>query len=350
VEDHFVYGKGLDHMGLFRKKTERGLSDESGAGQEKSGAVSVDSTSKPSLFQRLRSKLSRTRDGLAGRIDHLFSIRPKIDMETIEDLEQILIESDIGVQQSLSLIRKIKEGLKKKELQDPERIKGLIQEEITKILGIDGQRLNRPEQGPYVIMVIGVNGVGKTTTIAKLAWRFIQQGERVLLAAGDTFRAAAIEQLEIWGQRVGADVVKHQNGADPSAVVFDALKAAESRDAHVVIADTAGRLHTKTNLMEELRKMKRVMGKVIPGAPHDVLLVLDATTGQNALSQARAFHDAVGVTGIILTKLDGTAKGGIVTAIVGELGLPVKLIGIGEGMEDLRDFVPEEFVRALFEQ
>ncbi|MEK6775533.1 MAG: signal recognition particle-docking protein FtsY [bacterium] len=302
------------------------------------------------MFQRLRSKLSRSRDGLTGRIDRLFSVRPKIDMETIEDLEQILIESDIGVQQSLSLIRKIREGLKRKELQDAEKIKGLIREEITKILAGVGQGFNRPEQGPYVIMVIGVNGVGKTTTIAKLAWRFIQQGERVLLAAGDTFRAAATEQLEIWGKRVGADVVKHQSGADPSAVVFDALKAAESRDAQVVIADTAGRLHTKTNLMEELRKMKRVMGKVIPGAPHDILLVLDATTGQNALSQARTFHEAVGVTGIVLTKLDGTAKGGIVTAIVGELGLPVKLIGIGEGMEDLRDFNPEEFVHALFDQ
>jgi fused signal recognition particle receptor len=191
--------------------------------------------------------------------------------------------------------------------------------------------------------------VGKTTTIGKLARRFTQAGEAVLLAAGDTFRAAASEQLEIWGGRVGADVIRHQSGSDPSAVIFDALKAAESRKAGVVIADTAGRLHTKVNLMEELKKMKRVMDKVIPGTPHEVLLVLDATTGQNALSQARIFNEAVGVTGIVLTKLDGTAKGGIVTAIVGELGLPVKLIGIGEGMEDLRDFDPEEFVRALFE-
>jgi fused signal recognition particle receptor len=218
------------------------------------------------------------------------------------------------------------------------------------ILQTNGYALNRPDQGPYVIMVVGVNGVGKTTTIGKLAWRYVQQGEQVLLAAGDTFRAAATEQLEIWGGRVGADVVKHKSGADPSAVVFDALKAAQSRGAQIVIADTAGRLHTKINLMEELKKMKRVMTKVIPGAPHEILLVLDATTGQNALSQAKTFHEAIGVTGIVLTKLDGTAKGGIVTAIVGELGLPVKLIGIGEGMEDLRDFEPEEFVGALFDE
>lgn len=300
------------------------------------------------LFQRLRSGLSRTRDGLVGRIDRLFSVREEIDRDVLEDLEEILIESDIGVQQSLSLIQNLQEELEGRDLKDPAKIRRQIQKAITDILSGNGYALNRPDHGPYVIMVVGVNGVGKTTTIGKLAWRYVQAGEEVLLAAGDTFRAAAAEQLGIWAGRAGAGLVKHKSGADPSAVVFDALKAAVSRGTSVVIADTAGRLHTKVNLMEELKKMKRVMEKVIPGAPHEVLLVLDATTGQNALSQARTFHEAIGVTGIVLTKLDGTAKGGIVTAIVGELGLPVKLIGIGEGMEDLRDFHPDEFVHALF--
>lgn len=311
-------------------------------------AEEEEAPAQPSVFERLSSGLSKTRAGLVGRIDNLFSAGREIDSNTLEDLEEILIEADIGVQQSLSLIAKIQEEMAGKDLKDPGKIKETIRQEIAEILSRNGYILQRPEEGPYVIMVVGVNGVGKTTTIGKLAWRYIQSGDHVLLAAGDTFRAAAMEQLEIWGNRVGADVVKHKSGADPSAVVFDALKAAQSRGAQVVIADTAGRLHTKVNLMEELKKMKRVMAKVIPGAPHEVLLVLDATTGQNALSQAKTFHEAVGVTGIVLTKLDGTAKGGIVTAIVGELGLPVKLIGIGEGMEDLRDFDPEEFVRALF--
>ncbi len=303
----------------------------------------------PTLFERLRSGLSKTRDGFIGRMDRLFSSREKIDGAVLEELEQILIESDIGVQHSMALIGKLEEAIKTRDLDRPALIKGYIRNEILGVLSADGHQLKRPASDPFVIMVVGVNGVGKTTTIGKLARRFTQAGEAVLLAAGDTFRAAAAEQLEIWGGRVGADVIRHQSGSDPSAVIFDALKAAESRKAGVVIADTAGRLHTKVNLMEELKKMKRVMDKVIPGTPHEVLLVLDATTGQNALSQARIFNEAVGVTGIVLTKLDGTAKGGIVTAIVGELGLPVKLIGIGEGMEDLRDFDPEEFVRALFE-
>ncbi|MDX1764500.1 MAG: signal recognition particle-docking protein FtsY [bacterium] len=303
----------------------------------------------PSLFQRLRAGLARTRDGLVGRIDALLAGRSTIDGDTLEALEEILIESDIGVEHAMTLIARIQEQYDKKDLKDPHFIKGYIREELTAILSRQDYHLIRPAQGPLVIMVVGVNGVGKTTTIAKLARRFSEAGESVLLAAGDTFRAAATEQLEIWGKRVGAQVIKHQSGADPSAVVFDALKAADARGSGVVIADTAGRLHTKVNLMEELKKMKRVMAKVMPEAPHEILLVLDATTGQNALSQAKIFHEAVGVTGIALTKLDGTAKGGIVTAIVGELGIPVKLIGIGEGMDDLRDFEPEAFVSALFD-
>lgn len=303
----------------------------------------------PSLFQRLRAGLARTRDGLVGRIDLLLAGRSTIDGDTLEALEEILIESDIGVQQVMTLISRIQDRVEKKDLKDPQLIKGYIRDEITNILSHKNHHLSRPAEGPFVIMVVGVNGVGKTTTIAKLARRFSEAGESVLLAAGDTFRAAATEQLEIWGKRVGADVIKHQSGADPSAVIFDALKAADARGTGVVIADTAGRLHTKVNLMEELKKMKRVMAKVMPEAPHEILLVLDATTGQNALSQAKIFHEAVGVTGIALTKLDGTAKGGIVTAIVGELGIPVKLIGIGEGMDDLRDFEPQAFVGALFD-
>ncbi len=303
----------------------------------------------PSLFQRLRSGLARTRGGLVGRIDSLLAGRSTIDGDTLEALEEILIESDIGVQHAMQLISHIQDRAEKKDLKDPQLIRELIRGELTEILSRQEYQLFRPTEGPCVVMVVGVNGVGKTTTIAKLARRFTEAGETVLLAAGDTFRAAATEQLEIWGTRVGAHVIKHQSGADPSAVVFDALKAAEARGTGIVIADTAGRLHTKVNLMEELKKMKRVMAKVIPDAPHEVLLVLDATTGQNALSQAKIFHEAVGVTGIALTKLDGTAKGGIVTAIVGELGIPVKLIGIGEGMDDLRDFEPEAFVSALFD-
>lgn len=303
----------------------------------------------PSLFQRLRSGLARTRGGLVGRIDSLLAGRSTIDGDTLEALEEILIESDIGVQHAMQLISHIQDRAEKKDLKDPQLIRELIRGELTEILSRQEYQLFRPAEGPCVVMVVGVNGVGKTTTIAKLARRFTEAGETVLLAAGDTFRAAATEQLEIWGTRVGAHVIKHQSGADPSAVVFDALKAAEARGTGIVIADTAGRLHTKVNLMEELKKMKRVMAKVIPDAPHEVLLVLDATTGQNALSQAKIFHEAVGVTGIALTKLDGTAKGGIVTAIVGELGIPVKLIGIGEGMDDLRDFEPEAFVSALFD-
>ncbi len=309
----------------------------------------VETSTAPSFFQKLRAGLSRTREGLVGRIDRLFSVGKKIDADTLEELEEILIESDIGVGNALALIEKIRERIGRKELKDPQIIKECIREDLTAVLAGNGYALKRPESGPCVIMVVGVNGVGKTTTIGKLAHRFTRAGDGVLLAAGDTFRAAATEQLEIWGGRVGAEVVRHQSGADPSAVVFDALKAAESRQVPVVIADTAGRLHTQVNLMEELKKMKRVMAKVVPGAPHEVLLVLDATTGQNALSQARIFHETVGVTGIVLTKLDGTAKGGIVTAITAELGIPVKLIGIGEGMEDLRDFHPEEFVSALFD-
>jgi fused signal recognition particle receptor len=303
----------------------------------------------PTLLQRLRTGLAKSRDGFVGRIDRLLANRTKIDGETLEALEQILIESDIGVQHSLELIETIQARVEKKDLQDPAAIKAYIREELTSVLSNREHHLQRPAEGPFIILVVGVNGVGKTTTIGKLARRFVKDGDSVLLAAGDTFRAAASEQLEIWGERVGAQVIKHQSGADPSAVVFDALKAASSREKSVVIADTAGRLHTKVNLMEELKKMKRVMAKVVPEAPHEILLVLDATTGQNALSQAKIFHEAVGVTGIALTKLDGTAKGGIITAIVGELGIPVKLIGIGEGIEDLRDFDPHVFVQALFD-
>ena len=313
------------------------------------GTVPVTPRPRVSWFARLRAGLAKTREGLVGRMDRLLAGRAVIDEQTLEELEEILIEADLGVEHSLALIEQLRARVTRKDLRDPGGVKECVRDEMLRILSADGRNLAAVDRGPLAIMVVGVNGVGKTTTIAKLAWRYVQAGREVILAAGDTFRAAAVEQLEIWGQRVGARVVKHASGADPSAVVFDALQAAAARGAAVVLADTAGRLHTKVNLMEELKKMKRVMGKVVPGAPHEVLLVLDANTGQNGLAQARSFHEALGVTGIALTKLDGTAKGGIVAAVEGELGLPVKLVGIGEGIEDLRDFEPGEFVRALFE-
>jgi fused signal recognition particle receptor len=255
--------------------------------------------------------------------------------------------SDVGAKASSDIMAVIREKARKGEAKDVDSVKDLLKREMTDLLG-DVQPIATSDNRPYVILAVGVNGVGKTTTIGKLASRFRAQGLSVLLAAGDTFRAAAIEQLEIWSRRADTQIVKHQMGSDPAAVAFDAVTAALSRNTDVVIIDTAGRLHTKSNLMEELRKVRRSVDKALPGAPHETLLVVDATTGQNALRQAELFHEAVGITGIALTKLDGTAKGGIIFAIKKGLGIPVRLIGIGEGIDDLRDFAPKEFVEALF--
>ncbi|HSB31889.1 MAG TPA: signal recognition particle-docking protein FtsY [Candidatus Sulfobium mesophilum] len=299
------------------------------------------------FFERLKEGLSKTKKGFVEKVESIFSGR-QVDEQTLEELEETLILSDVGGNNAAEIVGHLKEKADRGEMREAGSVKDFLKKEMVSMLG-------RPQnvvvfgEKPFVILAIGVNGVGKTTTIGKLASRFREQGYSVILAAGDTFRAAAIEQLEIWAGRGGVQLVKHQSGSDPSAVVFDAIEAAKARGIDVVIIDTAGRLHTKSPLMEELKKVKRVCGKAMAGAPHEILLVVDATNGQNALRQAQMFNEAIGVTGIALTKLDGTAKGGIVFAIKKELNIPVKLIGVGEGIEDLQDFVPEDFVRALFE-
>ena len=291
--------------------------------------------------------LSKTHSYFSQSLERLFQGKKGIDEEMIQDLEEVLITADIGVRGTMNLIDRVQRELTGSQLSDGKAILEQLKEEIYEIVHPNERPLEIPEISPFVIAVIGVNGSGKTTTIAKMARKIIEQGHSVLLVAADTFRAAAIEQLEIWGQRVGADVVKQRQGSDPSAVVYDGLNAAKSRRTDVVIVDTAGRLHTKVNLMEELKKVCRVANKVIPGAPHEILLILDATTGQNGLAQAKLFHEALGVTGIAVTKLDGTSKGGILVAISKELVIPLRYIGIGEGMDDLIEFDARAFVDAM---
>ncbi|CDX02703.1 signal recognition particle-docking protein FtsY [Desulfitobacterium sp. LBE] len=301
------------------------------------------------FFTKLKEGLTKTRDQFVTKVEEILTGRRKIDEELYEELEEVLIRSDVGVNTSFELVEGLRKEVKKRKLQEAEELKIVLQELIAELLG-EEESMNFAEHGPSIFLVVGVNGVGKTTTIGKLAHYFQGEGKKVILAAGDTFRAAAIDQLEVWGQRAGVEVIKQKEGADPAAVAYDALQAAKSRGADLVIMDTAGRLHNKVNLMEELRKVKRVIEREIPGAPHEVLLVLDATTGQNALQQAKLFQEVAGVTGIVLTKLDGTAKGGVVLGIQGEINIPVKWIGVGEGMEDLRPFIPQDFASALFDQ
>ena len=305
---------------------------------------------KDGLFRRLRTGLSRTRSTFSGRMDRLFLGRKEITEDLLDELEEILFTSDIGVATTQELIASMKEKVATKELKDPLKLKSALKDQILSFLDIPEPGVAMPNPGdPLVIMVVGVNGVGKTTTIGKMASQFIASGKKVMLVAADTFRAAAVEQLSIWGERVGAEVVKQKTGSDASAVVFDALTAARARKTDVVLIDTAGRLHTKVNLMDELEKIHRVAGRKISGAPHEVWIVLDATTGQNAISQAEVFHQALGLDAIVLTKLDGTAKGGIVVGISRQLGIPIKFIGIGEQVDDLRPFHGREFVEALFD-
>ncbi len=311
-------------------------------------------TEKPSqgnLFSRLSEKLSKTRETFTYQLDALFLGKKIIDNRLLDDLEEILISADLGVGTTQELLEYTRRKVKRKEMSDPGALKEYLKEKIK--FFITGNEkdatLVMPDKGPFVIMVIGVNGVGKTTTIGKIANKFVNSGNSVLLVAGDTFRAAAVSQLKIWGERNNVPVVSHKDGADPSAVVFDALGIAQAQNVDIVLVDTAGRLHTQDNLMEELKKIKRVMGKKLKGAPHEVMLVLDATTGQNGISQARLFDAAVDVTGITLTKLDGTSKGGIVANICKELQIPIRFIGIGEQMDDLRDFDANDFVNALFQ-
>ncbi len=298
------------------------------------------------FLARLKERLGKTRRSLAAGLEGLFSGQRRIDAELLDELEELLITADIGVQTTTALMGRISE--RKAEIADAEQLKNALKEEILALVGTAAPPPPRDGAKPHVIMVVGVNGVGKTTTIGKLAARYTAAGEKVLIGAADTFRAAAGEQLAIWAQRSGADIVRHRENADPAAVAFDTIEAALARGVDVVLVDTAGRLHTKVNLMAELKKIQRTIDRKLPGAPQEVLLVLDATTGQNALTQARLFQETVGITGIALTKLDGTAKGGIVISICNSLQIPLKYIGIGEKIEDLQDFDPEKFVAALF--
>ena len=299
-------------------------------------------------FQRLRTGLSKTRKNLTGRISALISSKRKIDDELLEEIEEILIQADVGVNTTLNLMDRIREIVQERGMEDSSELEQILKSEMLNILGEEEYAISVDEHSPFAIMVLGVNGVGKTTTIGKLAARYKQEGKRVLVAAGDTFRAAGVDQLDIWCNRAGVELIKGNQGSDPAAVVFDAIHAAQARGVDVLIVDTAGRLHTKKPLMEELAKIGRVMKRELPGSPHEVLLVVDSTTGQNAITQAKMFNETVPITGIALTKLDGTAKGGIVIAIKDEVGVPVKLIGIGQEIDDLRDFSAKDFVEALF--
>jgi fused signal recognition particle receptor len=310
---------------------------------------SLDEVQKPSFLDRMKEAVTRTRENLSERIEEVVSFGKEIDRNTLDDLEATLIGADLGTTTTQEILGKLRDKADRKQIKDVSELKRLLKEEILAILDQANARpVQKVEGTPEVILVVGVNGTGKTTTIGKLSGVFRASGKTVLLCAADTFRAAAIEQLDIWGQRTGTEVIKTKPGGDPSAVLFDALQAATARHTDYVIVDTAGRLHTKTNLMQELDKMRRTAQRIIPGAPHETLLVMDATTGQNGLQQARQFTEAAGVTGIVLTKLDGTAKGGVVVAISRELGLPVRYVGVGEKAGDLLPFNPKDFVDSLF--
>ena len=306
-------------------------------------------TEKPGLFERMKQAVSRTRENLSERIDEVVSFSKEIDRNTLDDLEATLIGADLGSATTHQVLEKLRERADRRQIKDVAELKRLLKEELLAILNAaNTPPVERGAGDAEVLLVVGVNGTGKTTTIGKLAQTFRSEGKTVLMCAADTFRAAAIEQLEVWGQRTGTEVIRTKAGGDPAAVLYDALEAAKARHIDCVIVDTAGRLHTKTNLMAELEKMRRTAQRLIPGAPHEVLLVLDATTGQNGLQQAKLFTDAAAVTGVVLTKLDGTAKGGVVVAIARELGLPVRYVGVGEKAGDLLPFDPKEFVESLF--
>src|SRR5215831_12810808 len=302
----------------------------------------------PNLLDRLKAGIEKTRAGLVDRMEDLLAGRKEIDADLLEELEYTLITADIGPRTSSEILERIRERVDRKMVDDAGELKGLIRQHLLEVLEATDRPMPHVDEPPAVVMVVGVNGSGKTTTIGKLASRYKTEGRSVLLCAADTFRAAAIEQLEIWGERTSTDVVRQKPGADPSAVLFDALQSAKARKVDYVVVDTAGRLHTKENLMAELEKMRRTSTRVVPGSPHEVLLVLDATTGQNGLEQARKFTETSGVTGIVLTKLDGTANGGVVIAIARELILPIRYIGIGEKVDDLLPFDPETFIASLF--
>jgi len=300
------------------------------------------------FFDKLKAGLEKTRKSFTEKIEQLVIGYATIEDELLDDLEAVLLSADVGVPTTTKLMTEIRNGIRNKQINSPDDLKPFLQDKINAMLLSKHHAEPIEYDPPTVMLIVGVNGVGKTTTIGKLANYYHESGKKVLIAAADTFRAAAIDQLEIWGQRASTEIIKHAEGSDPAAVAFDAVQAAKARKVDIVMIDTAGRLHTKANLMEELKKINRVIAKEIPAAPHETLLVLDATTGQNAISQAKLFGDAVALTGVVLTKLDGTAKGGVVIAINNELSLPVKWIGVGEGVNDLRPFAAAEFAAALF--
>ena len=302
---------------------------------------------KVSLFERLKQGLSKAKQGITDRVDQVLKSYTKVDDELIEEIEEILITADVGVETTMDIIDKLTDAIKTKKITDPKDVKGELKLIIEEILTNDNSTLD-VRHSPSIIVMVGVNGVGKTTTIGKLAARYKKEGKKVLIAAGDTFRAAAIDQLEVWANRSGVDIIKHQEGADPGAVIFDSIKAAKARNTDLLICDTAGRLHNKSNLLNELSKVFKIIDREYPEAKREVLLVVDATTGQNAVSQAKSFKQVCDITGIVLTKLDGTAKGGVVLAVKSEVDVPVKLIGVGEKMEDLQDFDAKAFSEALF--
>jgi fused signal recognition particle receptor len=326
--------------------------------EEEAIAARRDEGPEPEFFEKFAEAVASTRENLADRIDTVIGGRREIDAVVLDELEEVLIGADIGAQTSFGIIEKARQQVNRKQLSDVDELKRLIKSELKDIL--DKAELNRqrgtvasetevaPEIRPYILMIVGVNGVGKTTTIGKLAHRIKSEGNEVLICAADTFRAAANDQLAIWAERSGVPLIQQKPGTDPSAVLFDSIRAAKARNADVLIIDTAGRLHTKTNLMQELEKMRRIAGREVEGAPHEVLLIMDAVTGQNGLEQARQFTKAVPVTGLVLTKLDGTAKGGIVIAIAKELGIPIRYVGVGEQMNDLIEFSPEAYINGLF--
>jgi fused signal recognition particle receptor len=304
-------------------------------------------STKTSWFNRLKEGLSKTKQGITGKIDDVLKSYTKVDEELLEELEEVLITADVGVNTTMKIIEELRDVIKTKKISDVSDVRGELKTIVSNILNDEDSKLNI-EPSPAIILMVGVNGVGKTTTIGKLASRFKKEGKSVLVAAGDTFRAAAIEQLEVWADRSGVDIIKHQEGADPGAVIFDAVKAAKARNIDILLCDTAGRLHNKTNLMNELGKVFKIVDREYPQATKEILLVVDATTGQNAVQQAKTFKEVANISGIVLTKLDGTAKGGVVLAVKSEVDVPVKLIGVGEKVEDLQDFNSKAFADALF--
>ena len=303
---------------------------------------------KEGLFARLRAGLAKTHDGFINKVERLVLRRNRVDAELLDELEELYLQGDVGPRTTEELMERLRRAVARGELRTPDEVLAFLKAQAREILTACAGTLALPERGLGVILVVGTNGSGKTTTVAKLGRRLQREGRRVLLAAADTFRAAAADQLEVWGERTGLEVVSQKPGSDPAAVVYDTINAALARGCDTVIVDTAGRMHTKVNLMEEMKKIRRTAAKLVPGAPHETLLVLDATTGQNAFSQLRLFHEAVGLTGLVLTKLDGTARGGVVLGLAREFPVPVKLVGVGEKIEDLQDFDPDAFIDALY--